>query len=83
MKKFISKFVVACVLVINIVPNSVEAAYLPPDEGYEYSYESSESSPLARKDVVGYVFRTSNGVKQKRLWSYTRGVWVDAYWQNC
>lgn len=36
----------------------------------------------SRKEEIGYVYRFVNGVEQRRLWSYTRGVWLESEWQN-
>lgn len=35
-----------------------------------------------RKEEIGYIYRIVDGVEQRRLWSYTRGVWLEPEWKN-
>lgn len=43
------------------------------------NYQSSEISPRT-EDVTGYKYKYINGVKYKRLWSYTYEKWIDEDW---
>lgn len=45
------------------------------------STNESEISP--RSEVTGYMYKTVNGVRYKRLWSYTYNHWIDPYWIPC
>lgn len=55
---------------------------------------AAESSPVPVKSVTSsnsigpraeqceWIFRDNNGTIQRRLWSYTRGIWLTE-WQDC
>lgn len=34
-------------------------------------------------EVTGYIYKDINGVRYKRLWSYTYNHWIDPYWTPC
>jgi|GEM_PF-3247409 len=83
MKKLIRKLIVVCTTSIMItvaITSSVTAAYFPPSDEYDYSYEYGGNLPTARKDVTGYIYRYYNGRDQRRLWSFTRGIWLESSW---
>ena len=81
MKKSFSKFLFTCTvatMIVGFMPNITYAA--------EYTLGRdvihSESEISARAEVRGYILRVVDGVTQKRLWSYTRGVWLEPGWTN-
>ena len=39
-----------------------------------------ETTITPRGEVTGYIYKYIDGVKYKRLWSYTGGYWIDPYW---
>ena len=41
------------------------------------------SESTERAVSTGYKYKKINGVCYRRLWNYTDGVWVDAYWTLC
>lgn len=45
--------------------------------------QENTTSVSPRAESTGYKYMTVNGVKYKRLWSYTRGCWVDPVWTPC
>lgn len=45
---------------------------------YTLSEEASDIMP--RKNKTGYIYRTYNGKRWKRLWSYTYNRWEEPNW---
>lgn len=43
-------------------------------------FSKVENEILPRGEVTGYKYKYFNGVKYKRLWSYTYNRWIDAEW---
>ncbi len=37
----------------------------------------------ARAESTGYIYKEIDGVMYRRLWSYTRGCWIDPMWSAC
>lgn len=35
---------------------------------------------IKRAEETGYKYTYIGGILHKRLWSYTRSVWIDPYW---
>lgn len=44
---------------------------------------AGETTITPRGEVTGYKYTTINGVKYKRLWSYTNNCWIDDAWIPC
>jgi len=42
--------------------------------------DDSDSQSLARAESTGYIYTSVNGVMYKRLWSYSRGCWLEPAW---
>lgn len=42
-----------------------------------------ETTITPKGEVTGYRYTYINGIKYKRLWSYTGGYWIDPYWIRC
>lgn len=53
------------------------------DETPEIPVSTTESGITPYSEVTGYKYTTFNGVKYKRLWSYTYNHWIDPYWIPC
>lgn len=45
---------------------------------YTLSEEASEIMP--RANITGYIYKTYNGKRWKRLWSYTYNRWEEPNW---
>ena len=50
----------------------------PPELTDEMTAGETTINP--RGEVTGYKYMYINGVKYKRLWSYTGGYWIDPVW---
>lgn len=44
--------------------------------------EADSNGVAPRAEEIGYVYRTHNGVKQYRIWSFTYGYWLTD-WIDC
>lgn len=72
MKKIIS-IVLALVLFCAVLPIAYADAFDLPAQ----TTDSVSDSPIStRVEEVGWYYRINNGVMEKRLWSYTYGVWL-------
>lgn len=84
--KFLSKTLLLLVFVLslNITSSIVAAQELIASESIEESVMiEGEKTINPRGEVTGYKYTYFNGVKYKRLWSYTGGYWIDPYWIRC
>lgn len=84
--KVISKTLLLLVFVLslNITASVVSAQELIyADVVEEAAIIDGETTINPRGEVTGYKYTYINGVKYKRLWSYTGGYWIDPYWIRC
>ena len=69
-------FINMCLLIslfsINVFAETCESNQI-------INYQSDGISPRI-EEVTGYKYKYINGVKYKRLWSYTYSRWIDAEW---
>jgi len=82
MKKLVRKIIIvfaSSIMIIVSVPSLVMADYFPTNEKYEY-YHDEIPAPTTRKEITEYVYREYNGRIQRRLWSRTRGIWIESNW---
>ncbi|MDE6840772.1 MAG: hypothetical protein K2P49_08000 [Oscillospiraceae bacterium] len=70
MKKRILTGVAALLCAVTLLTAGVAPALASPPP------EVDEGGISARYDEVRWYFRTRDGVREMRLWSITRGVWV-------
>lgn len=59
--------------------------FFSPVKTYAFEYLSRDIQTQAnvktpRKEKTGYKYKTVNGKKYKRLWSYTHSKWIDDSW---
>lgn len=66
------------VLSLNMAATAVSAQELVFPEIQDSTAGDTTITP--KGEVTGYIYRTINGKKYKRLWSYTGGYWIDPYW---
>lgn len=58
--------------------NTSEEVYAQVNMDSQILAENSDVTPQA--EVTEYKYMTINGYLYKRLWSVTRGVWIDDRW---
>ncbi len=80
MKKFlVSSLAVVCVFssvfVVNVFAEANDA-----EKGVSVQSVSDESGLMPLAEETGYIYKVVNGVRYKRLWSYTYGRWIDPVW---
>lgn len=64
------------VLYIVICLTLTTSAFAVNSDHVSVSVPSSVYSDYERSDRVEWVYMPINGVKHKRLWSLTRGIWL-------
>lgn len=84
--KILSKILLLCVFIlsINMMVSVASAQELSAFEVIDESaITEGEKTISPRGEVTGYKYMTVNGVTYRRLWSYTRGCWIDDRWYEC
>lgn len=71
---------VCFVLLAMMLSFAVSAAPVIPADDNSVESETSAVSP--RAEETQWVYRVYEGRLQKRLWSYTRGIWLTE-WEDC
>ncbi len=72
----IAKIILAVTVLANIFVINVYAEY---NDNY-YTASNSNIVIETRGEITGYKYKYFNGVKYKRLWSYTYNRWIDPEW---
>lgn len=72
----LTRILVVCLCILNINSVFVLAETNTPTV-------IASDSDSSRYVETGYKYTTINGVCYRRLWNYTAGEWVDAYWTRC
>lgn len=80
MKKFlVSSLAVVCVFssvfAVNVLAEANDA-----EKGVSVQSVSDESGLMPLAEETGYKYKVVNGVRYKRLWSYTYNRWIDPAW---
>ena len=84
MRKFLNKSVLAISLAATMVISVNSTAYATQPaptidvSSVISSYSDDTISP--HRDEIGYRYRVTNGVLEKRLWNYTKGIWLEDAW---
>lgn len=82
MKRNLLKVLSVCVLLalfLTAMPVAMATEQVPSSEPASDT-DGGQISP--RTEEIYWVYRTYNGVRQKRLWSATEGVWLTD-WIDC
>lgn len=69
-----------CVLMAMMLSFAVSAAPVAAPVANDADPDTSTVSP--RAEETAWVYRIYDGKVQKRLWSYTRGIWLTD-WIDC
>lgn len=79
MKKKILKLITGMIIGL-FLPTNIVCAHenIPVITTASISSADEEISPYA--NVTGYKYIYIDGIKYKRLWSYTYARWEDSYW---
>lgn len=72
----------ACALsaLIMMLSLSISAAPAVSTVGNDFNGDTSTVAPKAEE--TEWYYRVYNGHLQRRLWSYTRGIWLTE-WEDC
>ncbi len=74
----IFKLLLLTAFVFTLTPFSAIAA----EQNNNIPTETNQSIS-ARAESTGYIYKEMGGIMYKRLWSYTRGCWIDPTWTPC
>lgn len=76
------KRILAILTLVTLLTISSSQPIYAANINHSVNNTQTSKSAITRAEVTGYLYRVVNGVLEKRLWSYTRGVWVDSHWSK-
>lgn len=77
MKRFLLLSLAAGCIFANM---SIASVFAETEQDNSSINAQQEDGISPHAEVTGYKYKMVNGIKFKRLWSYTYGRWIDPIW---